>query len=171
MLAIVRFDQKLTASIRAWGQPWYGFWKFIASQSIIGFGLLALCLALAGRLIFGHFAIVFVLAYVLASILQKFMHRQRPNFEKLTGYKMWIHTYSYPSGHATMSAAAATALSLMTNFQYLPWAWLIVGVSVSLALLIGVSRIMVGVHYVADVLFGWLCGFVVALGYVVLVLS
>jgi membrane-associated phospholipid phosphatase len=31
-----------------------------------------------------------------------------------------------------------------------------------LALMIGLSRIVVGVHYFADVIFGWILGFVIA---------
>jgi membrane-associated phospholipid phosphatase len=170
MPSLVQLDQKWTATIRAWGRPWYGFWKFMAAYSILGFVLLAILLAQTERLMFVHFTGVFVAAYVLASLLQIFIHRQRPNFEKLTGYKLWFQSYSYPSGHATMSAAAATSLSFMANFIQLPFTGGIIGGLIGLAFMIGISRIMVGVHYLADVVFGWIFGFVIAYLYVVIVI-
>ena len=59
-------------------------------------------------------------------------------------------TASFPSGHATTAAAAATALGLLVG----RWR-LLAGV---LALLVAASRVLLGVHFVADVLAGLLLG-------------
>jgi len=66
-------------------------------------------------------------------------------------------TSSFPSGHATVGFACATALAL--SVPRLRWPVF------ALAALIGFSRVYVGVHYPLDVLAGALLG--VALGFAV----
>ena len=64
------------------------------------------------------------------------------------------HTFSFPSGHAMGSTALAVALIVLlwpTRWRYLS---LIVGIVV--ILLVGASRIYLGVHYPSDILAGWL---------------
>lgn len=168
MKSIVQIDHALTNRIRTWGRPVYGFWKFIASQSIAIFVIIAIGFAVVERLNFGYFALVFASTYIVANLLQRLIKRNRPDFERLTGYKMWIYTYSYPSAHAATSSSAATTLALFIDFPNAAVAAVTVGGAVLLAFLIGISRVIVGVHYVADVVFGWLVGFVIALGYVLL---
>lgn len=165
MKAIVEIDRKMTTRVRTWGQPMYKFWNFLAGQSIVIYVLAAAIFAYRGELALGHFIIVYALSYVIAVLLQHFIKRQRPNFEKLTGYKMWIETYSFPSAHATVSAAAATSLALLTSFQSSSIAVVTIVCSIVFAILIGLSRIVVGVHYLGDVTVGWILGVVVALGY------
>lgn len=64
--------------------------------------------------------------------------------------------YSFPSGHAGSSAVAASLILFAHPFP--------AGVSaVVYALLIGLSRVYVGVHYPSDVLGGFLLGFLEAL--------
>lgn len=57
---------------------------------------------------------------------------------------------SFPSNHAMNMAASATFLGLHYRALVAPMALL--------ALMVGISRIYVGVHYPADVLFGWAWG-------------
>ena len=59
-------------------------------------------------------------------------------------------TASFPSGHATTAAAAATALALLVP----RWRLL----ALLLAILVGVSRVLLGVHFVGDVLAGLALG-------------
>jgi membrane-associated phospholipid phosphatase len=64
--------------------------------------------------------------------------------------------YSTPSGHAMASASF---------YGYLVGLWPTRGVRAALlgcVLMIGASRAYLGVHYVEDVLGGWLCGFALA---------
>ena len=65
---------------------------------------------------------------------------------------------SFPSGHAATSAAGAVILSALVGRGV--WRWLTL-----LAILIGFSRVYVGVHYPGDVLAGALLGAAVALGF------
>jgi membrane-associated phospholipid phosphatase len=64
-------------------------------------------------------------------------------------------TYSFPSGHATVSFACATVLALAVPRLRVP---LIV-----LAVLISFSRVYVGVHYPGDVLAGAVLGIGIAI--------
>ena len=64
-------------------------------------------------------------------------------------------TYSFPSGHATVSFACATVLALAV--PRLRWPLF------ALAALISFSRVYVGVHYPFDVLAGALLGVAIAI--------
>ena len=60
--------------------------------------------------------------------------------------------YSFPSGHAAMSAALyGTAAGQIRK----KWAWIL---AVVMILMIGCSRFVLGVHYPTDVLVGWALG-------------
>ncbi|MFZ2682247.1 MAG: phosphatase PAP2 family protein [Patescibacteria group bacterium] len=166
MHKLIDVDHQLSAKIRTWGKSHYGFWKFIAARSIALFVLAAVVLAAVDRLRLIDFILIFIAAYVIALFLQLLVKRQRPDFETLTGYKLAVRTYSYPSAHAAMSAAAATSLCLLTAWPNSLMAGLVITGAVLLAGLIGISRVVIGVHYGADVVFGWLTGFMVAYAYV-----
>ena len=64
-------------------------------------------------------------------------------------------TYSFPSGHATVSFACATVLALAV--PRLTWPFFV------LAALISFSRVYVGVHYPFDVLAGAVLGVAIAI--------
>jgi membrane-associated phospholipid phosphatase len=77
-------------------------------------------------------------------------HRQRPS--------LWQHlvnegSYSFPSGHAMISSALAlSVILLLWNTRY---RWQAVAAGSAYAVLIGLSRLYLGVHYPSDVLAGW----------------
>jgi undecaprenyl-diphosphatase len=81
--------------------------------------------------------------------------------------------YSFPSGHATLSTVAYGIMVLLLIHSRLPRAVKIVAVGALavLVLLVGLSRIYLGVHYPSDVLGGWLTGAVVVLLFEALVRS
>ena len=62
-------------------------------------------------------------------------------------------TYSFPSGHAMSSLAAAGALIVLTWRS--KWRLPVAVVSLSAVIGIGLSRIYLGVHYPSDILSGW----------------
>jgi undecaprenyl-diphosphatase len=69
-------------------------------------------------------------------------------------------TAAFPSGHATagvvsLGAAAVLAGERISSQRARVWLWTFVVVG---GLAVGVSRIVLGVHYVTDVLAGWCLG-------------
>jgi undecaprenyl-diphosphatase len=94
---------------------------------------------------------------VTNGILKPTIERDRP-FDVLTNVRVIDArppTYSFPSGHATSAAAGAIAASRM-----FPAA---APVFYTVAALIAVSRVYVGVHFPADVVAGFLVGTACAL--------
>ncbi len=71
-----------------------------------------------------------------------------------------IHTLSFPSGHSMMSTVVyvtlATLLAAVVAHTRLKLYLLAVGIG--LAVLIGCTRVVLGVHYPSDVLAGWCAG-------------
>jgi membrane-associated phospholipid phosphatase len=67
-------------------------------------------------------------------------------------------TYSFPSGHAMESMAVVTAIvCLVWNRGHWGWPALILGTA--FVVLVGGSRVYLGVHYPSDVLAAWLASF------------
>ncbi len=71
--------------------------------------------------------------------------------------------YSFPSGHAQSSGAFWTGSSLQARNLKREWTTVILGVSVLMIFLVGLSRVYLGVHYPGDVVVGWLIGIVVTI--------
>lgn len=83
-------------------------------------------------------------------ILKALFHRDRPSL----WHQSIVETgFSFPSGHAMASAALVTCLVII--LWPTKWRWLIVIVGGIAVLLIGMSRLYLGVHYPSDILAGW----------------
>ena len=95
---------------------------------------------------------------MLISTLLKFgFDRPRPD---LVPHGMRVYTASFPSGHAMLSAATYLTLgALLARLHAERRAKLFfLGVAIALTILIGLSRIYLGVHWPSDVLGGWCVG-------------
>jgi membrane-associated phospholipid phosphatase len=97
---------------------------------------------------------------LLTNVVKWLMGRWRPKVfipEGFYGFEFFGFGYeqtSFPSGHATTICTAAVALSLF--FPRFRWLWII------LALLVCISRVIIGAHYLSDVIMGAYIGIFVA---------
>ncbi len=74
-----------------------------------------------------------------------------------------LHSYSFPSGHAMASAAVYGSVATVLARAYPAQRRAILLGACSLVLLIGLSRVYLGVHWITDVLAGWAAGAFIAL--------
>jgi len=105
-------------------------------------------------------AALMVLAYagaeVLSYSLKLAFRRDRPFF---TDPLATVSTYSFPSGHATVSIAVYGALCLVVLRRLTgPARVVCVAAAILLVSLIGFSRMYLGVHFFSDVLAGFSVG-------------
>jgi len=94
---------------------------------------------------------------VLSSLLKIGFARPRP---ELVDHLVNVSSASFPSGHAMLSAATYLTLGalLARTETRRSVRGFIFGVAVALTLVIGMSRVYLGVHYPTDVLAGWCMG-------------
>lgn len=83
--------------------------------------------------------------------LKLLFERARPDFWQHLVYET---SYSFPSGHAMGSSALAFVCIVLA--WHTRWRWWVVWSSAAFMVLVGVSRLYLGVHYPSDVLAGWL---------------
>lgn len=98
---------------------------------------------------------------VASTVMKYFFDRPRPTVEHYS----YVVTSSFPSGHSMMSAVVYLTLgSLLTRLvpERRAKVYFIV-VALLLTMLVGVSRVYMGVHFPTDVLAGWTAGLVWAL--------
>jgi undecaprenyl-diphosphatase len=102
-------------------------------------------------------------ASLLNTVLKQYVDRSRP---EVVPHLVQVSTASYPSGHAMISAAAYLTIgAMLAGVQAERGARIyLLAVAVALVILIGVSRLYLGVHWPSDVLAGWCLGSAWALG-------
>jgi undecaprenyl-diphosphatase len=101
--------------------------------------------------------VVPILAAVTSSVLKEAFARARPD---VVPHLDVIGNLAYPSGHASNAMAFFLLMALILPTKRV-WLWR--SVAVVLALLIGTSRLVLGVHWPSDVIGGWLWGTAFAL--------
>lgn len=132
----------------------YAKWYLIISGSV---ALLALYFK-QRRIawISGFFFLTIVVSGLSCDVIKVIVSRARPNewFEHQLYGLQWFKTHaslwSFPSGHTTTIAALLTAISLLWPRTWLPCLIFI--------LLVAGSRVMIGAHYLSDVMAGWYLG-------------
>lgn len=158
--AIVQADTRLANLIQAFWVPWllktFTYVTALGDPRVVALVMVAALIWLWGRkradLMLG--LIVSVIGNVATvSLLKQIFHRPRPElayFLETSG--------SYPSGHAAISVA----LFGMLFFTMWKLRWLgpikAALLAVTLAFLIGLSRLYLIEHYLSDVVNGWLVG-------------
>ncbi len=121
-----------------------------------GLALLVLLMAFLKRLDLPLFALGFGGAMLLNLGSKIFFARTRPHlFPQLTPE----HDYGFPSGHTMASLALVLALYALLAPSYPRLARWVLGLGLPWALLVGLSRLYLQVHYPSDVLAGWALSF------------
>jgi undecaprenyl-diphosphatase len=99
---------------------------------------------------------------LLSLLLKEFYDRPRPD---LVPHLSGVYTSSFPSGHSMIAATVYLTLGalLARTTQRLATRIFCILTAAFITLLVGVSRVFMGVHYPTDVLAGWMAGLLWAL--------
>lgn len=170
--ALLAFDSEVFQAVRAWADPLH--WPVRASAvlgaltspalSTIWAVLCAVILWRRHHPVFAQVLICSGLLGVLTSeTVKRLVDRTRPETAVLHRSDL---TLSFPSGHAMAGIYLYTLLGVLligmargrASVRILGWALIVLGP------LIGISRVVLGVHWPSDVLGGWCYGCAVALG-------
>ena len=115
-------------------------------------------------------AIIMILSifssFALFSFLKEFFMRPRPD-----NALVLLTDPSFPSGHATMAAALFFVCAYLFSRKISYWVWreLFIVCCVVATIVVGVSRIILNVHWASDVIAGWSLGTFCATASVILV--
>lgn len=167
----LEFDKRLLASLRRAGdpsQPIGPAWLEIAALDITALGS-ATVLGLTVAAIVGFLLLLglyrnaaFVLVasaggWLLNDVLKELFARPRP---QVVPHLREVMTLSFPSGHALTSAVVFLTLGalLMRVAERRLVKFYCMFVALVATLLVGATRVYLGVHYPTDVLAGWLIG-------------
>lgn len=129
----------------------FGSWQFLLPAILV----IALILFIARK---RDFIIPFIATVAGAEIITFFgkilAHRDRP-----ISAAFHATDFSFPSGHATIAVALYGYLAFMLiKILGNSYKWLIIILASLIAVLVGFSRLYLGVHYLSDVLAGFLIG-------------
>lgn len=165
------FDRWLMLALRRPGdlaQPVGPAWLKAAAIDVTALGgvtvltlvtVLAVGYLLASRkwLTAGLLTAATVSGRILGSVLKAGFGRARPD---IVPHLVDVHSLSYPSGHATNSAIVFLTLgALLARAQDMRRTRIyVMAAGVLLTVLVGCSRVLVGVHWPTDVLAGWAVG-------------
>ncbi len=169
--SIVRFDERALLMFRTPADPARPAgpaWLLESMLDVTALGgatvITLVTLVVAGLLalkreyrLLGLVALTAIGGAVLELSLKIFFGRPRPS---IVPHLVEVHAQSFPSGHSMMSAAVYLSFAaLLARREPSPRIrTYILSVALVLVLLIGISRVYLGVHYPTDVLGGWLLG-------------
>jgi undecaprenyl-diphosphatase len=171
-----QFDERVLRSLRQPDNPAVPIgprWLSEAARDVTALGsgsvLALVVVAVTGflALVRRYRTLLFVLGSTLGGAmlnawLKGLLGRPRP---AVVPHLTWVLSESFPSGHAMLSAIVyltlGALLAQLTERRRLK-AYLL-GAALLLTLLIGVTRVYLGVHYPTDVLGGWMAGLAWAL--------
>jgi undecaprenyl-diphosphatase len=156
-------DQRLMRRLNSWNPPrWVRLWMMSSSRAGDGWLWAGLLIAILWH---GGNALVVAVSAIAASCgiglflaLKRLTDRQRPcTIEPICCWARLVppDRFSFPSGHSIVAFAVTTPLSL--SFPDYTLVLVFCGVSVS------ISRVVLGLHFLSDVIAGSVMG--AAIGY------
>lgn len=165
------FDQAVLLALRQPGdtaEPIGPLWLKIMMRDFTSLGSYAVLLLL-GLLALGYImmlrkwlsALLLVASFggsmVLNNLLKHGFDRPRP---ELVAHLADVYTASFPSGHAMLSATCYLTLGTLLAgvAQHRSLKAYILGCAIAIVVVIGISRVYLGVHWPTDVLAGWALG-------------
>jgi undecaprenyl-diphosphatase len=137
----------------------------LGSTTIVFSGVAALAIFLTfrrrGRDAF-WLSVCVATGYVLMRVLKVAFDRPRP---EIVAHAVRVTDVSFPSGHAMLAAITYwTVAAVVTRGQYSHGARILIwSIASLLILMIGLTRVYLGVHWPTDVLAGWIAGAVWAM--------
>jgi undecaprenyl-diphosphatase len=171
------FDSQVLSALRSSAEPPAPIgpaWLQEAARDITSLGsiivLLMITFAVVGYLFLTRrpgvawLMLIAVLGGLALNNLLKFAFaRPRPAF---ITHAARVFTTSFPSGHASLSAITYLTIGALLARAYpaFPVAVYFMSLATFLTVLIGLSRIYLGVHYPTDILGGWCIGAAWAIG-------
>jgi len=167
----LRFDQTVRAAVHSVASP--GLTLLLQGVTRLGSQTVVISIAVFAALVLFRqgrtdcalmILIVMGGAELLESTIKLQFHRQRPEPFFDTPLPA---SYSFPSGHALLSFCCYGTLTAVADVRG-ALRWLLRAASVALILLIGISRVYLGVHYPTDVIAGYLTGAVWLAGVAIL---
>jgi membrane-associated phospholipid phosphatase len=103
----------------------------------------------------GYLALAVIGQMAIVNLIKLVIARARPDIDPLAGFT----GASFPSGHTTAAASFYAAAALMLGRgRSLRVRSILAGVAVAVALAVGASRVLLGVHWLTDVLAGLALG-------------
>lgn len=130
----------------------------LSAIAAIGFSILFLWQRRPRFLIYGYALLSsFAMIWILNTLLKEIFRRSRPELEHL----LVVHGYSFPSGHAMISMGFYGMLFVIWAIErHLRESGVALPVlcGILFIFLVGLSRIMLGVHFPTDVFAGFAAG-------------
>lgn len=119
---------------------------------ICGFLLLERKFAAAALILFASLS-----GTVLNQFLKHFFGRERPD---VVPHLAEFGNSSFPSGHSMLASIIYLTLAAMLTqtVKTVPTKMYLIGTAFALAFLVGLTRVILGVHFPSDVLVGWTAG-------------
>jgi len=159
------FDGPVQAWMLGHQRPWLetAFLWITRTGGLVGMRVLAVAGALylwfrGHRRVAAGVLVVPVVADLLFNVAKRAYARPRP-----LGLGGRVDSsYSFPSGHATVSAAVCCTLAYVLWREGFMSRWAALTLAVCVPLLVGISRLYLNVHWATDVLGGWSVGLVIA---------
>lgn len=168
---VFSFDAPILNSLHALSTPTLNHFFLLMTRLGYLWGVVPLdvfilmALVMRRRFRDGLFFGIAVMGSAMLNIVAKnYFARMRPD--------LWVSlkpetTYSFPSGHAMGSTTLGMAVILMCWPTC--WRWPVIVTSLIFVLLVGVSRVYLGVHYPSDILAGWAAAIAWTFGMFILV--